>query len=96
MLQAGRSRVPLQISFQYSTDLILPVAVILGSTQPLTEMSTRILPGGKERPVREADNLNDICESTYRKLCSLDISQPHGPSRCAESMTVCFSHLWEI
>jgi hypothetical protein len=28
----------------------------LGSTQPLTEMSTNIL-GGKERPVRKADNL---------------------------------------
>jgi hypothetical protein len=27
----------------------------LGSTQPLTEMSTRNLPGGKWRPVRKAD-----------------------------------------
>jgi hypothetical protein len=34
----------------------------LGSTQPLTEMSTRNLPGGKERSAREADNLNDIPE----------------------------------
>jgi hypothetical protein len=33
----------------------------LGSTQPLTEM-TRNLPGGKERPAREADNLTAICE----------------------------------
>jgi hypothetical protein len=29
----------------------------LGSTQPLTEMSTRNLPGGKERPARKTDNL---------------------------------------
>jgi hypothetical protein len=29
--------------------------VALGSTQPLTEMSTRNLPGGKERPARMAD-----------------------------------------
>jgi hypothetical protein len=29
----------------------------LGSTQPLTEMSTTDLPGGKERQVRKADNL---------------------------------------
>jgi hypothetical protein len=29
----------------------------LGSTQPLTEMSTRNLPGGKKRPARRADNL---------------------------------------
>jgi len=27
----------------------------LGSTQPLTEMSTRIFPGGKKRPVLKAD-----------------------------------------
>jgi hypothetical protein len=35
----------------------------LGSTQPLTEMSTRNLPGGKGRPAGEADNLYAICES---------------------------------
>jgi hypothetical protein len=34
----------------------------VGSTQPLTEMSTRNLPAGKERPEREADNLTAICE----------------------------------
>jgi hypothetical protein len=34
----------------------------LGSTQPLTETSTRNLPGGKGRPVFEADNLTAICE----------------------------------
>jgi hypothetical protein len=34
----------------------------LGSTQPLTEMSTRNLPGGKGRSAREADNLTAICE----------------------------------
>jgi hypothetical protein len=33
-----------------------------GSTHPLTEMSTRNLPGGKERPARKADNLAAICE----------------------------------
>jgi hypothetical protein len=31
--------------------------MVLGSTQPLTEMSTRKLPGGKKRPARSADNL---------------------------------------
>jgi hypothetical protein len=36
----------------------------LGSTQPLTEMSTRNLPGGKRRPARKADNLTAICEPT--------------------------------
>jgi hypothetical protein len=34
----------------------------LGSTQPLTEMSTRNLPGGKGWPARKADNLTAICE----------------------------------
>jgi hypothetical protein len=33
-----------------------------GSTQPLTEMSTRNLPGDKGRPAREDDNLTAICE----------------------------------
>jgi hypothetical protein len=32
----------------------------LGSTQPLTEMSTRNLPGGKGRPAHEADNLTTL------------------------------------
>jgi hypothetical protein len=34
----------------------------LGSTQPLTEMGTRNLPGGKGQPARKADNLIAICE----------------------------------
>jgi hypothetical protein len=34
----------------------------LGSTQPLTEMSTRNIPGGKGRPARVADNLTANCE----------------------------------
>jgi hypothetical protein len=32
------------------------------STQPLTEMSTMNLLGGKELPARKADNLIAICE----------------------------------
>jgi hypothetical protein len=34
----------------------------LGSTQPVTEMSARKLPGGKGRPARKGDNLTAICE----------------------------------
>jgi hypothetical protein len=34
----------------------------LGSTEPLTEMSTRNLPGGKGRPAHKVDNLTAICE----------------------------------
>jgi hypothetical protein len=34
--------------------------MVLGSTQPLTEMSTMNLPGGKGRPTGKADNLTAI------------------------------------
>jgi hypothetical protein len=40
----------------------------LGSTEPLTEMSTRNLPGDKERPARKADNLTAICEPIVYKM----------------------------
>jgi hypothetical protein len=33
-----------------------------GSTRPLTEMSTRNLPGVKGQPVCKADNLAAMCE----------------------------------
>jgi hypothetical protein len=36
----------------------------LESTQPLTDMSTSNLPGGKGLPVRKADNLTAVCEPT--------------------------------
>jgi hypothetical protein len=36
--------------------------VALGLTQPLTEMSTRNLPGYKGRPARKADKFSAICE----------------------------------
>jgi hypothetical protein len=35
----------------------------LGSTQPLTEMSTKNLPGRKGRSVRESDNVTAICKT---------------------------------
>jgi hypothetical protein len=60
MLPAGRLRVRFSMrSFGFSIYLILLAA--LGSTQPLTEMSTRNVPGGKGRPVRKADSLTAIC-----------------------------------
>jgi hypothetical protein len=40
----------------------------LGSTQPLTEMSTRNLPGGKGQPACEADNLTTIREPVVYKM----------------------------
>jgi hypothetical protein len=40
----------------------------LGSTQPLTEMSIRNLPGGEGRQARKADNFTVICESLVYKM----------------------------
>jgi hypothetical protein len=40
------------------------ITMALGLTQPLTEMSTRNLPGSKERPVHKVDNFTAICEPT--------------------------------
>jgi hypothetical protein len=40
----------------------------LRSTQPLTEMSTMYLPGGKMRSERKADNLAAICEPIIYKM----------------------------
>jgi hypothetical protein len=61
MLQAGRSpvRVPDEVDF---FNLFNPSSctMALGSTHPLTEMSTRKFPGGKKRPARRADNLASI------------------------------------
>jgi hypothetical protein len=50
--------------------------VTFGSIEPLTEMSTRNLPGGRGLPALKAENLTAICEP----IGSLDISQPYGPS----------------
>jgi hypothetical protein len=43
----------------------------LGSSQPLTGMSTRNLPGGKKRPARRVDNLAAIWEPSVWKCGSL-------------------------
>jgi hypothetical protein len=40
----------------------------LMSTQPLTEMSTRNLPGGKRRPAVRADKLTTICVPIVWKM----------------------------
>jgi hypothetical protein len=62
MLQTGRSpvQVPDEVSF---FNLPNPSSrnMALGSTQPLTKISTRNLSGGKMRPARRADNLTAIC-----------------------------------
>jgi hypothetical protein len=63
MLQAGRSLVQVPDGIDFSK-LPNPSSrtMALGSTQPLTGMSTRNLPGGKKQPVHRVDNLAAIYE----------------------------------
>jgi hypothetical protein len=63
MLQAGRSpiRVPHEVNI-FNLPNHASRTMALGSTQPLTEMSTRIFLEGKGLPAGRADNLATICE----------------------------------
>jgi hypothetical protein len=80
MLQAGRSpfRVPDEVDF-FKWPNSSSRTMVLGSTQPLTEMSTKNLPGGKKRPAHRADNLVANCVPNVWKCGSLNLSQPYGP-----------------
>jgi hypothetical protein len=48
----------------------------LESTQPLTEINTSNLPGGKGRSARKADNLTVICEP----IENVGASTSHNPT----------------
>jgi hypothetical protein len=63
MLQTGRSpvRIPDEVAFFFNLPNLFSLTMALGSTRPLTEMSTTNLPGDKMRPARKADNLAAIC-----------------------------------
>jgi hypothetical protein len=64
LLEAGRSpvRVPDKVVI-FNLPNPSSSTMALGWTQPLTEMTTRNLPGDKVRPARRADNLAAICDS---------------------------------
>jgi hypothetical protein len=84
LLQAGRSRdrIPDEVDF-FNLPNPSSRTMALGSTQPLTEMSTRNLPGGKGRPARKADNLTKMCEPiAYKNVEAPTSHSPiglHGP-----------------
>jgi hypothetical protein len=84
MLQAGRSRDRVRMRIFFFSNLPVPSSrtMYLGSTQPLTEMTTRnVSGGGIGRPARRADNLAVVCVPiVYNIKCgNLDVSQPYGP-----------------
>jgi hypothetical protein len=83
VLQAGRSRfrVPNRSLDVFNCPNPPCHTIALGSTQPLTEMSTSNLPGGKELLAPRADNLTPSVSRLSRKHGSLDVSQPYGPPR---------------
>jgi hypothetical protein len=63
MLQAGRSLVRVQGEVDvFNLHNNSSRTMALGSTQPLTEMSTGNLSGNEKRPARRVDNLAAICE----------------------------------
>jgi hypothetical protein len=62
--------------------------MVLESTQPLTEMSTRNLPGSKGRPARQADNLPPSVSRLSRTCGSLDVSQPYESPRPVTGITL--------
>jgi hypothetical protein len=62
--------------------------VSMRSTQPLTGVSTRNIPGGKGRPARKADNLTDIYEQIVYKMWEpRPLTNPMGLRGLRDSFT---------
>ena len=69
------------VSLKFFIDIILPAVLVLGLTQPLTEMSTRNISWGWRWPVRTADNLTTfMCRLSWHLGASTSWN-PQGLSR---------------
>jgi hypothetical protein len=97
-LQAGRSRIRFPTRWLDFTIHFNPSSrtMVLNSTQPLTEISTRNLLGGKGRPTRKAD-LTAICEPTVLKIWQpWRLTTLWASTTCYSDRCTFFCLLWRI
>jgi hypothetical protein len=96
MLQAWRSqlRVPMRFFFFFNLNNPSSCTMALGSTQPLTEMSTRKIPGGINHGWHVSLTTLLPSVSWFSRCGSLDLSHPYGTSLPVTG--IAFFLIWEI